>query len=116
MNTCGFATEWVPSIWNLDTPKSFLFTITEFTNLANKIGPLKYILKPISTNETYKIINDFISETSNQKLERSGTCASCGHCVSTKNNDNTLDFCETVKSIFSHPNVCKATWHAKDIS
>ena len=116
LNTCGFATEWVPSIWNLESPKSFLFTVTELTNLANKIGPLKSILKPISTNETYKIINDFVSETTNQKLDRSGTCASCGHCVSTKCNDNMLDFCESVKDIFSHKNVCRATWHPKYVS
>ena len=47
LNTCGFATEWVPSIWNLNHLKCFLFTVTELTLLASKIGPLKYILKPI---------------------------------------------------------------------
>ena len=116
LNTCGFATEWVQTIWNLESPESFLFTITELTTLANMIGPLKSILKPISTNETYKIINDFVSETTDQKLERSGTCASCGHCVSTKCNDNMLDFSESVKKIFSHKNVCTATWDPKDVS
>ena len=69
LNTCGFSTKWVSSIWNLESPNSFLFTITELENLANKIGPLKSILKPISTDETYKIINDFVSETSNENLE-----------------------------------------------
>ena len=29
LNTCGFATEWVPSIWKLDHLKCFLFTITK---------------------------------------------------------------------------------------
>ena len=113
LNTCGFATEWVPLIWNLESPKSFLFTFTELTNLAKKIGPLKSILKPLSTNETYKIINDFVFETTNLKLDRSGTCASCGHCVSTKCSDNILDFSKRVKDIFSHKNVCRATWNPK---
>ena len=58
LNSCGFATEWVSSIWKLDNLKCFLFTITELTLLASKIGPLKYILKPISTNEVYNIGNE----------------------------------------------------------
>ena len=115
LNTCGFATEWVPSIWKLDHLKCFLFTITELTLLANKIGPLKYILKPISTNEVYNIMNDFIYETSNSKLDRSGTCASCGHCVSIINNNNKLMCDKKVKQIFCHKNVCKATWSPNDI-
>ena len=53
LNTCGFATEWIPSIWRLTNIKCFLFTITELTTLVNKIGPLRYILKPISTLEVY---------------------------------------------------------------
>ena len=109
LNTCGFATEWIPSIWRLTNIKYFLFTITELTTLANKIGPLRYILKPISTKEVYKIMNDFITETSSQKLDRSGTCASCGHCVSRTKNNNRLEFSENVKALFCHKNVCKAT-------
>ena len=84
LNTCGFATEWVPLIWKLDKLELFLFTITELKSLANKIGPLEYILRPISTNEVYKIMNDFISETSNEKLDRSGVCASWSLCLNNK--------------------------------
>ena len=68
LNTCGFATEWVPSIWTLENLDSFLFTFKELTNLANYIGPLDSILRPISTNEVYEIINDFVSETNDKKL------------------------------------------------
>ena len=116
LNTCGFVTEWVKTMWDLDKIECFSFTITELTILANKIGPLSSIIKPISTTDAYKMINDFVSETSNEKLDRSGTCASCGHCVSTKCNDNILDFSESVKRIFSHKNVCTATWDPKDVS
>ena len=47
LNTCGFATEWVPLIWNLESPKSFLFTFTELTNLAKKKWSVKIYLKTI---------------------------------------------------------------------
>ena len=116
LNTCDFVTEWVNTIWDLDKIECFSFTITELTLLANKIGPLSSILKPISTTEAYKMINDFVTETSNEKLDRSGTCASCGHCVSTTSEKHTLDFDENVKAIFSHNNVCVATWDPHNIS
>ena len=61
------------------------------------------------------MINDFVTGTSNEKLDRSGTCASCGHCVSTTSENNILDFDETVKAIFTHNNVCIATWDPNDI-
>ena len=51
LNTCGFATEWVPSIWNLDTPKSFLFTITEFTNF--KFSKQDWTVKIYSKTNIY---------------------------------------------------------------
>ena len=115
LNTCGFVTEWVKTIWHLDKIECFSFTITELTLLANKIGPLSSILKPICTTEAYNMINDFVTETSNEKLDRSGTCASCGHCVSTTCEKHTLDFDENVKAIFSHNNVCVATWDPNNI-
>ena len=42
-------------------------------------------------------------------MERSGSCASCGHCVSTTCKDN-------VRELFCHKNVCKATWDPTDIT
>ena len=115
LNTCGFVTEWVKTIWDLDKIECFSFTITELTILTNKIGPLSSIIKPISTSEAYKMINDFVTETSNEKLDRSGTCASCGHCVSTTSEKHSLDFDENVKAIFNHKNVCLATWDPHNI-
>ena len=115
LNTCGFDTNWATTMWTLEQPGSFLLTITELTILASKIGPLQSILKPISTTEAYKMINDFVSETSNDQLDQSGTCASCGHCVSTTCAENIIDFDENVKELFSHKNVCIATWHPKNI-
>ena len=94
LNTCGFDTAWVQTMWTLENPESFLFTISELKTLSNKIGPIQKILKPISTNEAYKMINDFVTETSNEKLDISGTCASCGHGVSTTCIANSLNFDE----------------------
>ena len=111
LNTCGHATEWVPTIWNLDHPHHLLFTLTELISLSQTIGPLGSILKPVSTTESYEIINDFLSITRNEILERGGTCASCGVCVSTTCESNVLLFNDTVKRIFLHRNVCKATWN-----
>ena len=116
LNTCGFDIAWVQTMWTLENPESFLFTISELKTLSNKIGSIQKILKPISTNEAYKMINDFVTETSNEKLDISGTCASCGHCVSTTCIDNILNFDENVKDIFCHKNVCLATWNPNDIS
>ena len=106
-------TEKGQTLWTFQNPSSFLLTFSELLSLSEDLQPLANILRPISSDEGYSNMHAFNVQNSEEMLERSKTCASCGLMV--RNNSIPIHFSNHVNRLFSHKNCCRAVFNPLDI-